>query len=73
MNEGITIEQQPHCCKCADKEDVREISATVLSVAQVIAIDAMPGDLKTAAEELLTTAFKAEKRKHDAMGLPSLG
>jgi hypothetical protein len=62
-----------HCCACADKEDTREISATVLSIAQIIATDLPPGECKDAAVDLLTSAFKAEKRKHDAVGLPRLG
>lgn len=69
---NITVHQQPHCCKCADKEDTREISATVLSVAQTIATDAPPSEMKDAAVDLLTSAFKAEKRKHDTVGLPKL-
>jgi hypothetical protein len=74
MSDGDThIHQQPHCCQCADKEDVREISATVLSAAQAVLPDAPIGsDVRNEAEALLISAFKAEKRKHDIAGLPRL-
>jgi hypothetical protein len=61
-----------HCCQCADKEDTREISATVLSVAQAVVTEGGVGEVRNEAEALLIAAFKAEKRKHDAIGLPRL-
>jgi hypothetical protein len=40
IHETLALHHQPHCCACADKEDVREISATVLSAAQAVLPDA---------------------------------